>query len=464
MPAEQPAAAKTDTLPKVQSTNATSNAEVTDRCSSTSDVAVQKQLRSPYTDLLCNPLKPKIISFHNVSAAAYRIKESVMRTPCTLSHISEIAGMEIYFKKEYLQYTGSFKERGVSYTLLMLPEDKRRRGVITASARNHALALSYQGSKMDIPVTVVMPSNSPIMIVQQCKVYGAQVVIRGDNLSEAKDYAMALVSQRNLTYINGHDHPDIIAGHGTVGLEIVEQVDDVDAIIVPIGGGGLIAGTVVAVKAMRPEITVIGVEPERCPCFTEALKAGRPVYTDISTSLADGLAVPSVGVNAFATSAKLVDKVVKVSEEMIAIAILRLVEMEKAIVEGAGAAGLAAILAGLLPELKGKRVVVPLCGGNIDTTVLGRCLERGLAVDGRLVKFSVTVSDRPGGISDLTRFVSDIGVSMKDIIHERAWLKRDVFSVQVKVVAETRDREHAVLLEKLLRERYEQVTFNMAAD
>lgn len=232
-----------------------------------------------------------------------------------------------------------------------------------------------------------------------------------------------------------------------------------DAIVVPVGGGGLIAGIAVAMKTLSPQTKVIGVESERCPSFTAALEAGKPVYSKSSSTLADGLAVPLVGVNAFATAAPLIDKMVVVNEEFIALAILRLVEIEKSVVEGAGAAGLAAILAGLLPELQGKKVVIPLCGGNIDTTVLGRCLERGLAVDSRLVRFNVQVSDRPGGIAELTKLIASIGVSIKDMFHERAWLKSDIFSVIVKCVVETRDMEHCQELEKLLKANYTKVQF-----
>lgn len=244
-----------------------------------------------------------------------------------------------------------------------------------------------------------------------------------------------------------------------MGLEIVEQVPNIDAVVIPCGGGGLIAGVALAVKALYPNVMIIGAESERCASFSEAMKAGQPVYVKAESTLADGLAVPKVGVNAFATARSLVDKVVTVKEEWIAIAILRLVENEKAVVEGAGATALAAVLAGELPELNGKRVVIPLCGGNIDTTVLGRCLDRGLAADGRLVKFTVTVSDRPGGIAELTRLLANLGVSIKDMLHERAWIRNDIFSVEVKCLCETRDHQHAEELRNMLQQRYPQLRY-----
>ncbi|KAK6165469.1 hypothetical protein SNE40_022393 [Patella caerulea] len=410
-------------------------------------------------DEFCDPDNPVAIKFQDISAAAYKIKGGIQKTPCTISQMSNFAEMTIYFKKEFLQYTGSFKERGARYTLLMLSQEKKRLGVIAASAGNHALALSYHGKLLDIPVTVVMPRVAPLMKVNACVHYGANVIVHGDDIGESKDHAMNLSTEQNLTYINGYDHPHILAGQGTMGLEIVDQVPDLDACLIPVGGGGLIAGTALAIKSLYPNVKIIGVESERCASFSSALKEGKPVYTKASSSLADGLAVPMVGVNAFITAKPLIDKMVVVKEEFIALAILRLIELEKAVVEGAGATALAAILQNQVPELVGKKVVIPLCGGNIDTTALGRVIERGLAADGRLVRFVVTVTDRPGGIADLTRLIANLGVSIKDIFHERAWLKSDVFAVQVKCVVETRDAQHTEELEAELIKQYGKVVW-----
>ncbi|XP_063870278.1 mucin-2-like isoform X2 [Scylla paramamosain] len=413
----------------------------------------------PLFDPWCDPANPRTITFQDVSAAAFKIKSGIMNTPCTRSHLSNVTDMEIFFKKEFNQCTGSFKERGARYTLLMLTPEQQKKGVIAASAGNHALALSYHGQDLGIPVTVVMPLVAPIMKVQACRQHGANVIVRGKDIGECREHALRLSKEQDLLYINGYDHPHIIAGQGTMGLEIVEQVPNIDAVVIPVGGGGLIAGVALAVKALYPHVKVIGVESERCASFSGAMRAGKPVYVKAESTLADGLAVPKVGVNAFATACQLVDKVVTVKEEWIAISILRLVEGEKAVVEGAGATALAAILAGELQELKGKRVVIPLCGGNIDTTVLGRCLERGLAADGRLVKFTVTVSDRPGGIAELTRLLANLGVSIKDMVHERAWIRSDIFSVEVKVLCETRDKEHSEELRNALLQRYKILRF-----
>ncbi|XP_069128313.1 L-threonine ammonia-lyase-like isoform X4 [Argopecten irradians] len=414
---------------------------------------------STLKDEFCDPDNPKQIQFEDISAAAYKIRDGVMKTPCTRSRLSGLLGVNLFFKKEFLQFTGSFKERGARYTLMMLPQEQKEKGVVAASAGNHALALSYHGKELNIPITVVMPKIAPLMKVQACRSYGAHVIVTGKDISESREYAMKLGKQEGLRYINGYDHPHILAGQGTVGLEILEQVPDLDACIIPVGGAGLIAGAALAIKSLKPSVQIIGVESETCPSFAEALKAGKPVYTSTTSTLADGLAVPTVGVNAFVTAAPLIDKMVVVEEQSIALAILRLIELEKAVVEGAGATGLAAIIQGMLPELSGKKVVVILCGGNIDTTCLGRVIERGLAADGRLVRFVVTVSDRPGGITELARTISKMGISLKDMYHERAWIKSDIFSVQVKCVVETRDAEQSKELEQVLREKYDHVVW-----
>jgi len=419
---------------------------------------VSDVLDDEVNDPWCDPENPRRIRFEDITAAAYRIRDGIIKTTCPTSHMNQEVGMQMYFKNDFLQATGSFKERGARYTLINLPQEQKKLGVIAASAGNHAQALAYHGADLGIPVTVVMPIIAPIMKVEKCKRYGARVIVRGVDIGESRIHALKLAKKSGLIYINGYDHPDILAGQGTMGLEILDQVPDLDAVVIPVGGGGLIAGCALAIKTMKPDVMVIGVEPEFCKSFSTAMLAGKPIPTLTKASLADGLTVPTVGVNAFATGAPIIDKIVSVSEAWIAIAILRLIENEKAVVEGAGAVGLAAVLAGLLPELQGKKVVLPICGGNIDTTLLGRCLERGLAAEGRLVTFSVTVSDRPGGIAELTRTIANVGASVKDIVHERAWVRQNTFSVGVRILAETRNRKHSREMFKLLKENYEDVT------
>jgi len=391
---------------------------------------------------------PVNVAFEQIAKARYRIRSHIKRTECIASpFLSELTGCDLHFKLELRQKTGSFKERGACNALLRLSDEKKKRGVVAASAGNHALALAYHGGRLGIPVTCVMPRHAPLTKVETCKSLGANVVIHGEHIAEARERALEIDS--SLTYINGFDHPDIIAGAGTIGTEIVEDFPDLDAVVVPIGGAGLIAGMAIAIKELRPEVEVIGVEPEWCASYTAALSKGHEVPVDVGATLADGLAVPTVGRNAFFNSKHLLDKVVQVNEKHIALSILRLLENEKIVAEGGGVVGLAALLQeGVLNELRGKRVVVPLCGGNIDVTTLGRVIERGLAADGRLLRFTATVSDRPGGVSGLTKVIAKAGASIKDIYHERAWLHSSISAVQVKCVVETMGFEHG---EKLKR-------------
>jgi len=400
------------------------------------------------------------VTFPDIQAAAKRIAGQVIQSPCPRSiPLSEATGLNVYCKLEYLQRTGSFKERGARNALLSLPAKQKKHGVIAASAGNHALGLSYHGQLLRIPVTVVMPRFAPLMKVANCRRLGATVVLHGSDLAEARLRADEIAAEKNLRYINGYDDPAIIAGQGTLGLEIAAQVPDVEAVIVPIGGAGLVAGLALALKTLKPRVRIIGVEPERAASFTAAQADGRPVPVEVQPTLADGLAVPQVGKHAFAIARKLVDKTLLVSEHELALAILRLMELEKAVVEGAGAAPLAACLAGLVPELKGKNVVLPLCGGNIDIPILGRILERGLASDGRLSRFTATISDRPGGLARFAGLLAETGASILEISHDRAFSSDDITTVSVHCVVETRDTAHIAII----RERLDKEGFRVAA-
>jgi threonine dehydratase len=394
------------------------------------------------------------VRFEDVQAAAKRIAGHVIQSPCPLSiPLSELTGARIFCKLEYLQRTGSFKERGARNALALLSEDKKKRGVIAASAGNHALGLAYHGQLLKIPVTVVMPRFAPLTKVTNCQRLGAEVVLQGDDISESRKRADEIATRRGLAYINGYDDPEIIAGQGTMGLEMAEQVPDLDAIVVPIGGAGLIAGVALAVKTIEPAVQVIGVESENAPSFQAAMAAGKPVSVQVKPSLADGLAVAQAGANAFSIARGLVDKVVVVKEREIALGILRFLELEKAVVEGAAATSLALFLAGAVPQLKGKNVVLPLTGGNIDTPLLGRVLERGLASDGRLYRFTALISDRPGGLARLATLLADLGASIIEIAHDRAFSMADINTVNVHCVVETRDATHIEELQNRLREQ-----------
>jgi len=327
--------------------------------------------------------------------------------------------------------------------------------VIAASAGNHALGLSYHAMLLGIPATVVMPRFAPLTKIVNCRKLGATVLLDGVDIAESRSRADQVVEDQGLTYINGFDDPAIIAGQGTIGLEIAQQVPDADAVIVPIGGAGLIAGIALALKSIRPEMKVIGVEPERAASFSAALSQGRPVQIEMKPTLADGLSVPKVGENAFQLARDLVDRTVLVTEQDIARAVLRLMELEKAVVEGAGATPLAACLVGLVPELKGKKVVLPLCGGNIDLNTIDRVIERGLASDGRLCQFTTTISDRPGGLAKFAALIAEEGASIIDITHDRAFAEDDITTVAVHCVVETSDADHiAALRDRLTREGF----------
>ena len=394
-------------------------------------------------------------SFEDVSTAHFRIRSGVVRTRCTQSRtLSALTGMNIYLKHEWEQATGSFKERGARNALLALSDEQKRLGVVAASAGNHALALAYHGRELGIPVTVLMPSIAPLTKITKCRALEANVVLEGDTIADAALAAKSYVDNDGMKYINGFDDFNIIAGAGSVGLEILEDAKDIDAIVVPVGGGGLIAGLALAVKTINPKVQIIGVEPDRCPSMAAAMAAGEVVKVPTSPTLADGLAVPTVGPRSFEVLRPRVDKLVTVSEQDISVALLRLVETEKLVQEGAGAAGIAACLAGKLPELEGKNVAVLLCGGNIDTSTLGNVLERGLVNDGRLIRFSAVVPDRPGGIAGLCAVIAFVGASIKQIVHERAWLQEDSHAVQVDVTCELTGLEMKETLYKALSEKY----------
>eukprot|EP01147_Barroeca_monosierra_P007891 gene7891-9999_t len=317
------------------------------------------------------------VHFEDIIRAKYQIMDGVPLTPCELSHnLSPLTEMKLYFKREYQLRTGSFKERGARNALKQLTPEQKQRGVIAASAGNHALGLAYHGNDLNIPVTLVMPVFAPLTKVENCRSFGANVIISGAHIGESMVLAKELAKKEGvaheslgvfqcsrLQYINGYNDVPIIAGQGTIGLEVLEQVPDVEAIIVPVGGGGLIAGVALAVKTIRPDVEVIGVESVTCPSFSTALEHCRPHPVEVSSTLADGLSVPIVGGTSFHVAKDRIDKMITVRgyrsvvhvcfrERDIAIAVLRLLEMEKAIVEGSGACGLAALLSNYLPHLK----------------------------------------------------------------------------------------------------------------
>ena len=396
------------------------------------------------------------VTLDDVRAARERIASGIMRTPCPESRpLSELTGARIFCKLDLLQRTGSFKERGARNALLLLDEPQRRRGVIAASAGNHALGLAYHGGLLGIPVTVVMPRFAPLVKLATCRRLGAHVILEGDTFAEARETAVRLAARDGLELIHGFDDPRVIAGQGTMALEILEDVPEADVLVVPTGGAGLLAGVGLVAKALRPEITIVAAEPAAAPTFSASLAAGQPVAVPIRPTLADGLAVGRVGDVSFPIAARVVDRVATVGEEALALAVVRLLELEKLVVEGAAASALAAVLGEAGAACEGRTVVLLLCGGNIDLTILERVIDHGLAADGRRWRFTTRISDRPGGVARLTAAIAATGASVREIVHDRAFAGPDVFSTGVEVTVETADRGHvAALVERLEAEGF----------
>ncbi len=383
------------------------------------------------------------VTLAEIRAARARIADSIYHSPCPYSlSLSKLCGAEIYCKLDHLQMTGSFKERGARNKLMHLTAAEKTRGVIAASAGNHALGLAYHGQLLSIPVTVIMPRGAPLIKVSNCRSFGANVVLHGESYDDARRLARERSDAEGTPFISGFDDAAIINGAGTMGLEILEDVPDVDAIVVPVGGGGLIAGIGAAVKAAKPSVQIIGVEPVNAPSLVESLKAGKVTRIQTRPTLADGLAVAELGTLCFDIARKVVDQTVLVDEAQIAQAVLRLLELEKTVVEGAGAVPLAAMTSGSLAQLAGKKVVLCLCGGNIDVTVISRVIERGLATEGRLCRITACISDRPGSLAKLLGVIADTGASIKQVEHDRHFGPADVAVVAAVCVVETRDAEH----------------------
>ncbi len=398
-----------------------------------------------------HPSPAPSVSLSEIVAARLRINGSVIRTPCVESvALSELTGAQILCKGEYLQRTGSFKERGARNALAQLSPEQAERGVIAASAGNHALGLAWHGRQLGVPVTVVMPRFAPLVKVARCRKFGASVILHGDTFDEARGEACRLVAERGLHYIHPFDDPSVIAGQGTLAFEVLEQAPDAEAIVVPVGGGGLLAGVATVFRALKPDVEIIGVEPASAACFAAGLVAGEPVRVPTRFTLADGLAVAEAGRQTLGIAAPLGVRMVTVDEEALALSILRLAELEKCIVEGAGAAALAAFLSGQLEHLAGKRVVLLLTGGNIDPLAHSRVIERGLAADGRIFRFDALISDRPGSLAHLSSVLAAAGANVTEIVHNRTFAGPDLSTVHVLCTVETRDGAHIEEIEERL--------------
>ena len=383
-----------------------------------------------------------LVTLPDVRAALGRIRDRIYLSPCARSEtLSRLTGTHAFLKLENLQMTGAYKERGALNKLLLLSPGERAMGLIAASAGNHAQGVAYHGGRLGVATTIVMPETTPIMKVANTRAHGARVVLHGANFDEAYAEARRLEQAEGLTFIHPFDDPAIIAGQGTVGLELVDQVPDLDAVLVPVGGGGLISGIAVAIKALRPAVRIIGVEAEGIPCMKAALAAGALVTLEPSSTLADGIAVKRAGDLTFEHVKAHVDEMVTVSEEEIASAILYLLEKEKTVTEGAGAVGVAALMNQRVRGLEGKRVVPVISGGNIDVNLIARIIERGLVKDGRLVRVSVNLLDKPGQLAIVSTIISGARANVIEVHHTRAFASR-FGNTTLQLTLETRGTEH----------------------
>jgi threonine dehydratase len=396
------------------------------------------------------------ITLADILAARGRIASSVYYTPCTRSEmLSRMSGQSVFLKLENLQMTGSFKERGALNKIATLTPEQGARGVVAASAGNHAQGVAYHATQRGIRSVIVMPLTTPLVKVTATRNFGAEVVLHGGNYDEACTEASRLCEAEGMTFIHPFDDPLVMAGQGTIGLELLEQVDGLEAVVVPIGGGGLIGGIACAVKESRPGVRVIGVQTSRLPSMLEAVKAHHPVTLEPGTTIADGIAVRRAGDVTFPVVNRYVDEIVTVDEDEIASAILTLLEREKTLAEGAGATALAAVLQQRTSLPKDTRTAVLVCGGNIDVTLLSRIIERGLVQDGRLIRLRIHLLDKPGALTDLTTIIARHRANIVDTLYNRAYYGVNLGDTAIDITMETRGREQVEeLLAALTAEGY----------
>ncbi|WOH67005.1 threonine ammonia-lyase [Bradyrhizobium sp. BWA-3-5] len=386
----------------------------------------------------------------DVRAAAAAISGSVMVTECDQSRtLSAICGCELWLKFENLQFTATFKERGALNRLLALSPEERRRGVIAMSAGNHAQGVAYHASRLGIPATIVMPVGTPMVKIENTRRHGAEIIIAGATLEIAADFAREHGKAKNLTMIHPYDDPHVIAGQGTIAFEMLKAVPQLETLVIPIGGGGLISGMAIAAKSLKPELLVIGVQAQLYPSMYNAIKGEHlPMRGD---TLAEGIAVKAPGRITTDIIRSLVDDIVLVSEDQIERAVTMLIAIEKTVVEGAGAAGLAAVLAA--PErFAGRKVGLVLTGGNIDTRLIASVLTRELAREGRLTQIALDIVDRPGQLAAVSALLADAGANIIEVSHQRTFSDLPAKGTLLEVVIETRDRAHLNEVMKRLEE------------
>ncbi|GAB4396473.1 MAG: threonine ammonia-lyase [Rhodoferax sp.] len=381
-----------------------------------------------------------MVAYSDVLAAAQRLEGQVLRTPCVLSKtLSEITGAQVWLKFENLQFTASFKERGACNKLAQLSESERARGVIAMSAGNHAQGVAYHAQRLGLRAVIVMPQFTPGVKLARTRGFGAEVVLHGQTLDEARAHALALAQQQGLVFVHPYDDPDIVAGQGTVALEMLADVPGLDTLVVAMGGGGLMAGMALAAHAINPAIELVGVQTARFPALVNALTSSQ--HAQGTSSIAEGIAVGTPGSLPLAILRQHVREALLVDEGDIEQAIVLLLEVEKTLVEGAGAAALAALLKH--PDrFAGRKVGLVLCGGNIDPLLLASIIERGMVRAGRLVRLVVSARDVPGSLALITATVAAAGANITEVHHQRAFTALSAQNVEIELVLQTRDASH----------------------
>jgi len=393
-----------------------------------------------------------VITLDDVRAAADRIAGRILRTPALPSHaLSQATGAQVTLKLENLQQIGSFKERGAANKLALLTDEERARGVVAMSAGNHAQAVARHASLLGVAATIVMPQFTPLTKVTRTKSWGAAVVLQGETLAEAAAHAHELAARHGLVFVHPYDDPAVMAGQGTLALELLEDAPDLDTLVIPVGGGGLIAGNAVAAAALKPGIEILGVEVESYASLQQVL-AGKPVETGGPT-IAEGIAVHHIGVNCLPPIRAHVRDVLIVPERVVEDAISLLAEGAKQVAEGAGAAGVAALLAHPA-RFAGRRVGIPVCGGNIDGRILANVLLRGLLRDGRLLRLSMDIPDRPGVLADIAGKIGTSGGNIIEVIHQRLFDAPSVQAAELELMVEARDPSHADAIVAALAKSY----------
>ncbi|WP_349281549.1 threonine ammonia-lyase [Polaromonas hydrogenivorans] len=390
-----------------------------------------------------------MLSLTDIEQAAQRLHGHLLDTPCVESlTLSQLTGAQIYLKFENLQYTASFKERGACNKLAQLTESERQRGVIAMSAGNHAQGVAYHAQRLGIRAVIVMPRFTPGVKIERTRGFGAEVVLHGDTLDESRAHALLLAEREKLVFVHPYDDEAIVAGQGTVGLEMLRAVPELEVLVIAVGGGGLIAGVATAAKALKPGIEIIGVQTSRFPAMVNAIKGTH--HPQGTSTIADGIAVGTPGVIPQAIIARRVDDLLLVDEGDIEQAMVMLLEIEKTLVEGAGAAGLAALLK-YPARFAGLKVGLVLCGGNIDPLLLAAIIERGMVRAGRLARIRVSARDIPGSLAKITATVADAGANIEEVHHQRAFTMLAAQNVEIELVLQTRGRPHIAQVLQALR-------------